>query len=128
MQIADTAAALHDPPRVSSPPLAGGNGIDAQAPTTEGNRADGRASVNSPVPTPTRVRDRTGPTGRSRENSTHRTPTASGNLPRPSVTIQNLQRVQDILNNSDPALAGTPGYAQLAGQVSEILQQTMQRT
>ena len=47
-------------------------------------------------------------------------PTTSRNLP------QNLQRVRGILNNTDPALAGTPGYVQLAGQVSEILQQTMQ--
>lgn len=33
-----------------------------------------------------------------------------------------------MLNNSDPTLAETPGFVQLVGQVSEILQQTMQRT
>ena len=43
---------MDDPPQVNSPPLAGGNGTGAQAPTTGGNRADRRASVNSPVPTP----------------------------------------------------------------------------
>ena len=109
-QIGDTNPdAMHDPPQVNSPPCAGGNGTGAQAPTTEGNQADGRASVNSPVPTPPQVRNQVGPSGRSRDNSTHRTPTTSGNLPRTSATIQNLQRVRDILNNPDPTLAGTPG-------------------
>ena len=32
------------------------------------------------------------------------------------------------MNNLDSVLARTPGFAQLAGQVSEILQQTMHRT
>lgn len=35
---------MRDSPRVNSSPLAGGNGTGTQAPTTGGNRVDGRVT------------------------------------------------------------------------------------
>ena len=119
---------VYGPAHTTSPPPVDGNGTGHQAPNARGNRTDRRPSINSPGSTPPRVMGRTEPTRRSGEGSDLRTPTATMNPPRPSVTVQNLQRVQNILNNSNPALAETPGFVQLVGQVSEILQQTMQRT
>ena len=120
--------AMYGPAHSASPPPADGDGAGRQAPNAGGNRADGRPSVNSPSSAPAGIRNRAGRTGRSGGNSSHQTTTVRENPPRPSVTVQNLQRVQNILNTSNPALAETPGFVQLIGQVSEILQQTMQRT
>ena len=119
---------VYGPAYTTSPPRVDGNGTGHQAPNARGNIADGRPSVNSPGSAPPRVMSRTEPTRRSGEGSDLRTPTTTMNPPRPSVTVQNIQRVQNILNNTDPVLAEAPDFVQLVGQVSEILQQTMLRT
>lgn len=71
----------------ASPPPIDGDGTSHQAPNIRGNRTDGRLSVNSPGSAPARTRNQAGPT-RSGECSGHQTPAT--NLPRPSVTVQNL--------------------------------------
>lgn len=117
--------AVYGPPYVASPPRNNGDGTGGQAPNAGGNGTGGRPSVNSPNPSPTNVRDQARLTRRSGDSS-HQTPSSGRNPSRLSVTIQNLQRVRDMLNTSDPALAETPSFVQLVGQVSKIIQQTMQ--
>ena len=112
----------------TSSPHIEGDDTGRQAPTSGGNRVNRRPSVNPAGIAPQGLADRTEQIRGSVEGSGLRTPTTSLNPPRPSVTVQNLQRVQSMLNNSAPALAETPAFVQLVGQVSEILQQTMQRT
>ena len=113
--------ALYGPAHPIPPSHIDGDDTGRQAPTPRGDGANRRQSVNSPGVAPPRVTDRTEQIRGSAEGSGLRTPTTSLNPPRPSVTVQNLRRVQDMLNNSAPVLAETPGFVQLVGQVSEIL-------
>lgn len=114
--------ALHGPTLSTTPSRVVRDDPGRQARTSGGHRTNRRQSVNSPGTAPPRVTDGTEQIRRSGEGSDRNTPTTSMNPLRPLVTVQNLRRVQNMLNNSDPVLAGTPSFVQLVGQVSEILQ------